>query len=164
MKIVSIKDISPSSLKNFDCGIIPLNLFLKEYALKNDRNNIGRTFVLIDNNDVVGYITLATTHVINEEMPEDYKKHFPKYPVPGVRIARLAVGLEHRCKGYGKQLILFAFKQILLAATQIGIKVVVVDAKEESKSFYEHYGFLPLVENTNTYILPIETIIKALID
>ena len=40
----------------------------------------------------------------------------------------------------------------------------VVDAKENSKEFYEHYGFIKFNQKDLCYFIPIETIRMALSD
>lgn len=92
-KLISIKDIQPKSkLKDFDCGTEVLNDFLTRYSLKNDTLGIGKTFVALDEReDVVGYFTLATAQVVFEDIPDTYRSKLPKYPIPALRIARLAV-------------------------------------------------------------------------
>lgn len=161
MKIVSIKDIDATLLQQFDCGNTPLNVFLSNYALKNDRNNIGRTYILQDQKEIIGYVTLANAQVSYIDIPNQIQKTLPKYPLPAVRIARLAVDLKYQNEGYGKALLTFAFKKILIAAINIGIKLVVVDAKEEAKHFYEHYGFIK-IKDSDTYMMPVELLIEAL--
>ena len=146
---------------DFDSGEEKLNSYLTNYALENDIINIGKTFVCLENDEIVGFVTIANAQVDFQEMPDDYKKEMPRYPVPAIRIARLAVDKRYQKQGYGKRILSFAFKKILLASYNTGIKVIIVDAKEHSKSFYEHFGFLKLVDST--YFLPIETIISALI-
>ena len=65
--LVSVKDVPKTKLKKFDCGTEVLNEFLSRYSLKNDTLGIGRTFVAFDENeDVVGYFTLATAQVVYE--------------------------------------------------------------------------------------------------
>lgn len=65
-------------------------------------------------------------------------------------------------KGYGNELLKEAFYKIVNASQTIGIKIVVVDAKESSKSFYEKYGFIKLVDEKLTYCIHIQTIIDAM--
>lgn len=143
-KLVSIKVIQQKSiLKNFDCEIDALNEFLSKYALKNDQLGIGKTFVALDHQDkIVGYFTLATAQVAYQEIPDDYRGKLPKYPIPALRIARLAVDKELKEKGIGKWLLAQAFVKIIQVADVTGIYFIIVDAKESSKSFYEHYGFI----------------------
>ena len=72
------------------------------------------------------------------------RKRLPRYPVPVLRLARLAV--DERAKGRGVGSILV--RAILVLAQQladdVGCVGVVVDAKHEAVPFYEKLGFLPL--------------------
>ena len=149
-KLVSIKDIQQkSSLKDFDCEINVLNDFLSKYALKNDK--IG-----------IGYFTLATAQVAYQEIPDDYRGKLPKYPIPALRIARLAVDKELEGKGVGKWLLAQAFIKIIQVADVTGIYFIIVDAKETSKSFYEHYGFIKFKDEDLTYFILVDTVRKAI--
>ena len=80
-----------------------MNEFLSRYALKNDKIGIGKTFVALDNQEkIVGYFTLATAQVAYQEIPDDYRGKLPKYPIPALRIARLAIDKELQGKGIGR--------------------------------------------------------------
>lgn len=163
-KLVSIKVIQQKSiLKNFDCEIDALNEFLSKYALKNDQLGIGKTFVALDHQDkIVGYFTLATAQVAYQEIPDDYRGKLPKYPIPALRIARLAVDKELKEKGIGKWLLAQAFVKIIQVADVTGIYFIIVDAKESSKSFYEHYGFIRFNDKNLTYFILLDTVRKAI--
>ena len=163
-RLVSIKEIkSKSSLKKFDCDTEVLNTFLDRYALKNDELGIGRTFVALDDNDqIAGYFTLATAQVAYNEIPEEYKGKLPKYPIPALRIARLAVSKELQGKGVGKWLLAQAFIKIIQVADVTGLYLIIVDAKESSKSFYEHYGFHKFMDEELSYFILVDTVRKAI--
>ena len=163
-KLVSIKVIQQKSiLKNFDCEIDALNEFLSKYALKNDQLGIGKTFVALDHQDkIVGYFTLATAQVAYQEIPDDYRGKLPKYPIPALRIARLAVDKELKEKGIGKWLLAQAFVKIIQVADVTGIYFIIVDAKESSKSFCEHYGFIRFNDKNLTYFILVDTVRKAI--
>ena len=161
IKFVSLSSFETGYLfKSFDCGDINLNKYIRTHALTNDKNNLSKTFVCLDDDNVVGYVTLCNAQIEFEKMPESYKSSKPRYPVPAIRIAHLAVDNKYQGEGYGKQLLAYAFKKIVMASEITGIKVVIVDAKEKSKLFYEKYGFLKLYDLT--YFLPIETLILAI--
>lgn len=151
------------TLDGFDCGNNELNFYLEKFATVNDFSNISKTFVSIIDERVVGFVTLCTASLEFKELPKNYN-NLPKYPIPAIRIARLAVDKAYQGKGIGKSLLGFAFKKIILASLNVGIKLVVVDAKEEAKTFYEHFGFVSLPQNKQTYILPIEQIVQAAIE
>ena len=164
-KLASIKDIQPKSkLKNFDCGIEELNEFFSRYSLKNDALGIGKTFVAFDENEtVVGYFTLATAQVAFESIPDNIRTKLPKYPIPALRIARLAVSKDFQGTGIGKWLLTQAFIKIIHVADITGIYLIIVDAKESSKTFYEHYGFTKFNDNELTYFLTVDTVRKAML-
>lgn len=163
-RLVSIKEIrSKTVLKKFDCCTEVLNSFLVRYALKNDELGIGRTFIALDDNDQIsGYFTLATAQVAYKEIPEDYKVKLPKYPIPALRIARLAVSKDLQGKGIGKWLLAQAFTKIIQVADVTGLYFIIVDAKETSKSFYEHYGFQKFIDEDLSYFMLVDTVRKAI--
>lgn len=163
-KLVSIKDIQQKSrLKSFDCKIDVLNEFLSKYAQKNDKLGIGKTFIALNQQDkIVGYFTLATAQVAYQEIPDDYRGKLPKYPIPALRIARLAVDKELEGKGVGKWLLAQAFIKIIQVADVTGIYFIIVDAKETSKSFYEQYGFIKFKDEDLTYFILVDTVRKAI--
>ena len=163
--LVSIKEIkSKSTLKKFDCDTEVLNSFLSGYALKNDELGIGRTFVALDeNNQIAGYFTLAMAQVAYNEIPEDFKGKLPKYPIPALRIARLAVSKDLQGKGVGKWLLAQAFTKIIHVADVTGLYFfIIVDAKESSKRFYENYGFQKFMDEELSYFILVDTVRKAI--
>lgn len=166
LSLISIQQIkSKSSLKKFDCGIKELNLYLHGYAQKNDVLGLGKTFIALDeDNNILGYFTLSTAQINYEELPTGYKTNLPKYPIPSLRIARLAVQKDLQGNGIGKKLLTLAFLKIIQVSDITGLYLIIVDAKESSESFYKHYGFIKLNDKELTYFLPVETVRKAISD
>ena len=161
MIIKSIHDVDQDDIQSFTCGNIDLDEFLKKHAKNNDLNGYGKTFVLVDNDAFIGFFTLCSASIAFEEYPASKAQHLPKYPIPCIRIARLAVDKRFQGEGYGKELLKQAFLRILNVYPTIGIRLVVVDAKQSAASFYEKYGFVRLQNKKLSYFLPIETIIEA---
>ena len=97
----------------FDCGEAALNDYLRRYARQNHERNLARSFVAVDaGKRVLGYHSLASAAVEFESLPPDYAKRLPRYPVPAVRIARLAVDRAMQGKGLGERLLADALKRI----------------------------------------------------
>lgn len=152
-----IREYPKSALKRFDCGVTELNEYLSRYALKNDALGMGKTFIASDaEGSVAGYFTLSTAQVAFEEIPALPVRKYPRYPLPALRISRLAVKKEYQKKGLGAWLLKKAFIKILNAAEVAGICLILVDAKETAVSFYEHFGFMKL--RNLTYFLPVPTV------
>lgn len=148
--------------KNFDCGDENLNKYIKTHAYLNDTNNLSKTFVCIDDNVIVGFVTLCNAQIEFKDMPVSYKNKYPRYPVPSIKIARLAVEKTLQGRGYGKDILTFALKKSVQVSLEVGVKLIVADVKEQSKEFYKKYGFIQV--NEQTYCLPIETVLKALLN
>ena len=162
MILKSICDVSQSDLKSFSCGNIDLDRFLKKYALENDLNGYGKTFLLLDEGEIVGFFTLCSSSIKFEEYPHNSSISLPKYPIPCIRIARLGVKIDKQGCGYGKELLKQAFLKILSVSLTIGIRLIVVDAKQTSAAFYEKYGFVRLLSDKLTYYLALDTLREAI--
>ncbi len=128
-------------LENFDSGEESLNTWLKKRALKNESNGASRTYVVCQNNRVVGYYSIATGSVSHDLAISKVKRNMPD-PIPAMILARLAVDINHQRKGLGVALLKDAVLRILQASEIAGIKVILVHALDaRAKAFYEKYGF-----------------------
>jgi len=129
---------------SFDCGNDALNRFLKLHALSGQRAGISQTYVAAINTEILGYHTLVVGHVSYDDAPERLAKGLPRFPVPIIILARLAVAEAQKGKGVGAALVVDAMRRVLQAADIAGVRALVVHAKDESaQAFYEHLGFLP---------------------
>ena len=144
----------------FDCSVESLNDYLIRYARQNDRKNISRTFVAVDDENLIhGYYSINSASVKCNDLPEIFTKQLPQYPVPAAQLSRLAVDLKVQGTGLGERLLHNALKRIYLTSNEMGIKCIIVDAfNERAKSFYESYGFIEFPNQHLKLFLPIETI------
>ena len=162
MILKSVTEYNGEFLKTFSCGNKSLDRFFNFYSQNNDIMGYGKTFVLENNGEIIGFFTLCSAQIQFQSYPSTDKNALPKYPIPCIRIARLAVSKTHQGKGYGKLLLKEAFLKIIDASKTVGIFLVIVDAKESSANFYIHYGFEKLIEGSLTFFLNLETIKKAI--
>ncbi len=159
---VSITKTSPSQYKSFSCTEPALDEYIKRYAINHEKMGIGRTFVLRNDAIVIGYYTLSAAQISMNDLPQEYRKKMPKYPVPASRLCRLAVDQSHQGKKIGEHLVADAIKRVLQADSVMAIHSLIVDAKnEKSKKFYLKYAFLPLEGCDLNLFLPLVTLRKA---
>lgn len=127
----------------FDCGRPALNAFLAKHALPNQAMGGAQTYVaLTDENEIVGYYSLAVGDVAHAEAPERLAKGLARHPVPVMILARLATATLWQGRGVGAGLLKDAFRRTLNAADIAGIRAVVVHAKDDAaRDFYAHFGF-----------------------
>jgi ribosomal protein S18 acetylase RimI-like enzyme len=133
----------------FQCGKHVMDRFLRKFALANQGLDSSTTFVTCPNNEprrVAGYYTLTGGSVDHAGAPDVITKDMPRYRIPVVTLARLAVDIEFRRPNMnphlGQALLKDAFLRAARAASEVGMKAMLVDAiDEESRSFYERFGF-----------------------
>jgi len=82
----------------FRSGNVDLDRFFTRYAGQNQfRHHIGTTYVAVDETGfIAGFATVSSSEVAPSSMPTSKRKHLPRYPVPVLRVARLAVD-ERAC-------------------------------------------------------------------
>ena len=126
----------------FSCGDEELDRFFHQFAGQNQfRHHIGVTYVATDGTSILGFVTVSASSIEIEKLPAKTVKKLPAYPLPILRIARLASATSARGQGIGALLLKSAFQLAWSMAQNYGCVGVVVDAKEGAVAFYEHYGF-----------------------
>jgi GNAT superfamily N-acetyltransferase len=141
---------------SFDCGVAALNDFLSRQAGQQQRKGFGKTYVaLADGEDVIGgFVTVSVGQVAATELPPDLK--LPRYPVPILRIGRLAVDNRLQGQGVGHELLAFALHLALDFSERVGLYAVVVNAKDDRVAgFYRKLGFRPTLGDALCLYLPL---------
>jgi ribosomal protein S18 acetylase RimI-like enzyme len=149
---------------NFDCGIPELNDYLKKYARQNQRKGIAKTWVaILQNGDgqVAGYYSISMAQLELESLPENDRKGLPRYPIPVMRIGKLAVDRSMQGRRLGETLLVDAFNRVIRLSQDIGVFGVIVDAlNEQAKGFYLKYNFIPLQGNELSLFIPMTRILE----
>jgi GNAT superfamily N-acetyltransferase len=126
----------------FASGDESLDRFFRVYAGQNQfRHHLGVTYVAIEAQVVVGYATVAPGELAADRLPAADRKRLPGYPMPVLRLARLAVDRAVQSQGLGKLLLRFVLELAAKLATDVGCAGLVVDAKPPAIRFYERFGF-----------------------
>jgi GNAT superfamily N-acetyltransferase len=134
------------SLGKFDCGVGSLSFWLGEHARLAAAAGSARTYVVVDAEQrrVVGYHALCAASVSQREASPRARRGMPRQPIPAVLLARLAVDRSVQGRGLGAFLLRDAMARSLAAAAQLGVRVLLVHALDETaRSFYLHHGFEP---------------------
>jgi len=130
---------------SFGSGDEDLDSFFRRFAGQNQfRSHIGTTYVAVDDGVVVGFATIAAGDLEIDGLPQAARKKLPRYPVPVLRLARLAVDQRAQGQGIGKLLLRCVFDLASKMSHEYGCIGVVVDAKDSAVSFYEALGFFEL--------------------
>lgn len=142
-------------LKGFQNQHSSLVEYLQRYALRHlEKDLLARTYVAIDEGQeglrLAGYFSLSTVSVergATEKVPA--LERLPRFPIPGVLLARLAVDQRVQGQGLGR----FLFEEALGLTLQlaqsgpVAFRLFVTDASDEQAArFYEQFGFTRLAD------------------
>lgn len=126
----------------FTSGDLGLDRFLQRHAWQNqDALGIGVTYVALAEDRIAGYVTVAAGAVERDDLPPDPLAAYPRYPLPALRLARLAVDLRAQGSGVGNALVDFTLRVALAMRGRAGRVGVVVDAFPNAVGYYESLGF-----------------------
>ena len=98
-------------LGDFSCGEASLDDWLKRRARANQASGASRTYVVCEDNRVVGYYALASGVVLVENAPGRFRRNMPN-PIPVAVLARLAVDRECQGQGIGRALFRDAARRV----------------------------------------------------
>lgn len=117
----------------FDCGEPALNLWLKRFALVNQRNDASKTRVIAtDDGRVLGYYSLAAGSVNHAEAPSRVSHGVARHPIPVVVLTRLAVDERAQGSGLGGVLLRDALTVVADVSETVGIRALLIHAKNEA--------------------------------
>ncbi|MDR1117937.1 MAG: GNAT family N-acetyltransferase, partial [Bifidobacteriaceae bacterium] len=109
-----------------------------------------------------GYYALAAGSVEPDEVPGRVRRNMPR-PVPVVVLARLAVDLVYQGGGLGSSLLRDAVVRAVAAAGQIGIRAMLIHAKNgRARAFYERLGFAPVADGRFTCVATLPDLRRTL--
>ncbi len=133
-------------ISSFACGVKALDDWLAAYALDNQRRNLSRTFVLVDDGgQVIGYYSLTMGGVRREELPPRCGRGLPRYEIGMVLLARLAIHQGNQGTGMGRALLIEAIERAAAAGEHAAARFISADPIDENaQSFYSAFGFRPV--------------------
>jgi GNAT superfamily N-acetyltransferase len=153
--------------KNFDCGSADLNEYLRRYARQNHESGGAKTFVAVppaEPSRILGYYTISPGAIEFAKVAGTVTRRLGRYEVPVFRLGRLAVALSAQGSGLGGDLLFAAGKRALSVAVEVGGLALAIDAKHERAAiWYERFGALRLLDDPLRLVLPLKTIVDALV-
>lgn len=146
MKLNVRKLAADDDRSGFRSGSPDLDRFFARYAGQNQfRHHIGTTYVAVDDAGAIrGFVTVAASELAAEVIPEGRRRQLPRYHLPVLRLARLAVDEKAQGSGAGSLLVRAALTLALQMADDFGCVGLVVDAKPDAVGFHERLGFVAL--------------------
>lgn len=155
---------------SFSCGDPDYDNFLRKYAGQNQfERRISTTMVVVDDETVLAYATFSVAEVSRDDLPAAAARGLPAYPLPAMRLGRLAVDERFQGIGLGTRLIGEVLGAALRLRASLGCVAVLVDALPDKQGFYAALGFeeasvrlgRPRIPGTVLMVLPLADVAKA---
>lgn len=143
MIAVEIRPLDPGDDRSrFVSGDPDLDRFFHKYAGQNQfRHYVGTTYVAVSGGTIAGFATVSAASMHVDDIPKKLRRRLPRYPLPVLRLARLAVDQRIQRQGVGRQLLRAVLLLAREMASRVGCIGVLVDAKPGAVEFYRRYGF-----------------------
>ena len=140
----------------FDCGQADLNAWFRQRAGQDQRRNVARVFVAVDDTlSVAGFYSLSAFTLALTDLPAELAHVLPRYDaIPAALIGRLARDVRVRGQGVGEYLLGDAIGRVLDAARTLAVFAIIVDAKDhQAAAFYREFGFRPFPQRPDRLFL-----------
>ena len=116
--------------EEFTCGQPELDRFLARHALQAQQAHSSQTYVGVSGAKIVGFYSIVVGEVQHADAPERVVKGMPRHPIPILVLARLAVHSEWQGRRLGAGLLHDALARTLQVADIVGVRALVVHAKD----------------------------------
>lgn len=143
-------------------SVKPLNDYLKRFAYIHTESGLYITYFLERSSDNfekdvdrIGYISFSQSLVeTNLNEAKKYLEISPslKYPIPVLKISRLAVFDKFQKQGYGKLFIAYAEILAFIEQNTSGCKALAVDSKQTAIKFYKSANFIKIQDYNDNKI------------
>lgn len=176
IEILGLTEVTATFAKDFDCGFKDLNDFLKDDALKQQKESVNVTYLWVSkqNTDLIGYITLCTDsiHLFGEKKEEMKQIGISYKALPALKICRMAINGKYLHRKIGTKMIAFCISLVLKINKMAGCRFLTLEAKnnpdtpEEQRPihFYKKLGFTVIKERKqNAAYIPLYKDLKPLI-
>lgn len=146
---LEIRPLRPEDERtSFSCGQADLDRFFHHYAGQNQfKLHLAVTYVAAAGSRLLGFATVCVGSLERKALPSaPMRRRLPGYPLPVLRLARLAVDRRALRLGVGRSLLRHVLSLALDQRDTLGCIGVVSDAKPDADAvaFYARSGFEPL--------------------
>jgi len=156
--IKSIEPLGKHDRAAFSCGVPSLDDWFRHRAGQDEKRNVARVFVAIDDaRRIAGFYSLSSFTITIADVPPEQAKRLPRYDaIPAALIGRLARDQNARGEGVGGLLLADALRRVIGASGTLAVFAIVVDAIDErAAEFYRQFGCAPFPSRPLRLFMPV---------
>ncbi len=130
--------------KGFNSSDEGVDLFLKHKAMQDHSLDLSRTYVLTDTDQnpdtTIGYYTITPIHIPQDVLANDKPKI--KREIPSLLLGQLGIDVRFQKRGFSQMLLLHAESTARRASEIVGIRAMILDARNENLArWYSGFGY-----------------------
>lgn len=145
-------------MAEFCSGEPTIDQWLRQRAMRNERNGSSRTYVICIETRVIAYYCLAAGSIASTMAPGNIRRNTPD-PIPIMVLGRLAVDTRWQKQGLGRALLRDSILRTVQVSEIAGVKALLVHALSEATAeFYEAHGFHRSQMTPNTLFLSLNEV------
>lgn len=145
-------------VSGFDCGEPSRNEWLRDRALRNQRQDNARTYVAITGGPVLAFYAITVSSVLRASVPSSMRRNAPT-PIGCVLLAQLGVTIAAQGHGLGREMVLHAMRQAVRVADIAGSRLLATHpARPELNRFYGAFGFVVADAAPTLMVMPIQAV------
>jgi GNAT superfamily N-acetyltransferase len=149
-------------LAGFDSGESSLDEWLVQRAKPNQAAGFSRTYVVAEDGRVVAFHAVSSFTIFRADATGRARRQSPPQ-IPAVLLGRLAVDWHFQGHGFGAALLRHAMELTVVAADTVGIRLLVVNARdEEAARFYRRFGLEPSPTNPLDLMITVNDLRESL--
>ena len=163
--IKAIEPLGKHDRAAFSCGVAALDDWFRHRAGQDEKRNVARVFVAIDDQGAVaGFYSLSSFTLAIADLPPEHAKRLPRYDaIPAALIGRLARDKKVQGEGVGDLLLADAVRTVIGAARSLAVFAIVVEATDEkAAAFYRDFGFVPFPSRPLRLFMPASEAAEAI--
>lgn len=156
-------------LSKFECESEDLNDFLKNDALKQQKEKLNLTKLITCDGKIIGFVSLLTDSMKLKLLRNEFEKGKIKEklnisennPIPSIKIGRFAIDKKYAGKGLGTYFLRGILANIIkIAENNVGLRFVVVEGYASAYNFYVTHNNFKNLKKDEKIIEKIDTIKK----
>lgn len=126
----------------FECKTREFTEYYQMHSVIDMEYGISKTWQMTHDGKVVGYISLATSHMEKDESEYFNAKELGKN-IPAVLVSHLATRKGWEKKGIGETLLKWAINKAVIISNTVACRVIMLNpyASEDVRNFYINRGF-----------------------
>jgi predicted N-acetyltransferase YhbS len=140
--LLELGDKAESLVSEFSCTEESLTRWFRESALRWQKSDMCRVFVVLDGNgSIVGFYSPSTATIYRAGVSRSSTSGLGSSEFPAALIGRLAVRDDSVHMGIDSVLLEHAISSCISISEDIGIKFIVVNPKDGVSAWYGRFGF-----------------------